>query len=190
MQTPSEQKLFDTIQAIGNCDARAQALYNAEIGLRTLRAKLEAEALVSVEWQGANWIHPSGDAIAAAARFEIYFASGSGKELAQLASLRAGVEMLENLPEVIAAREMLEPLCAERDRLRLVIKAEKQAFADAEQAAADAHAEAVRKAVEKAEADPLVVKTREALAKLSEHPLAPVRGKIAIRSHVEAEVAG
>jgi len=185
MQT--ELLIDDMSRQIAAVEPRKLSVYTAHVGLCELRAQVEAQAMTELLWQSCQGIVPPGDPTQAANKFSIFFRDGA-RDVAKLAAVECSISAIERDPDFAEAVAIVAPMVAERQKLRELAAAEKLAFQEAEEAAAQAHREAVEKAVAKAAADPKVIATREALAKLSEHPLAPVRGKITIRSHVaEAE---
>ena len=139
------------------------ALWAAWAGIHHEMEKLEASATSELSYQGGA-AHPMADAPAAADHISHWVIVRNGGEACrQLATLTAGLVALEKSPLLAIARERLDPLTAERDRLRLCIKADTDELARHHQHLVDVERMATEAAIAKAHASGPVVAARRAL---------------------------
>ena len=181
--TPNEIALHAVAQKIINCPQEALHLFNAYHAVRSIRQKFAADAAQTFIWQAANDVskltpHP------AQGKIDAQFHNGHHAELAKFAAIDSGLRALEAEPGLAAALALLDPLHAERERLQVLVLAERKEKAEAHQHVLDMEKAAIEKAQLAALADPDLKAAREKLAAFDSPAPTPakplVRGKVTL----------
>lgn len=162
MPTPNETKLAAVLNELHATAPETLHVYSAYCGCKSAVSRLEADAVFELTYQGGHCF-PMADSDAAESRITAWLAGGGGRNCQTLASINAGILAMENDVRLAPALELITPLVAERDRLRLCIIAEAQEVAQRLQDLTDAEARATAAALAAAHATPAVKAARRAL---------------------------
>ena len=181
--TANECALRDISYKIIGLPAETRAIYNSFRALESLRVPLAEAAKKAVLWQSQHHAESQLGHTATANQVAFQMARGFGEEMTALAQIDAALKTFSEDPFLPASLVLLDDLHAERARLEIAVKTEREEKAQAHQAVIDAEKAAVEKAHAAAANDPDLQAAKARLASF-DAPAAPpapaplVRGRV------------